>query len=184
MCSEKANLSGQWSEQSIVCRACEAWIQSSANSPLSKSPMKTYQALKAQIDKLEKQAQTLRKAEISKVVAQLKQTIAEYELSARDLGFDSAPGKKAARGKPARSLRASRGAPKYRNPKTGDTWTGRGRPPAWIASAKDREPFLIEGAPASTSASRAARKAGTAKRVTKKAAARGRRNAQQSAASA
>ncbi len=178
-------MSGQWPEQSIdVRRPRELGVQSSANSPLTKSPMKTYQALKAQIDKLEKQAQTLRKAEISKVVAQFKQTIAEYELTARDLGFDLALGKKAARGKPARSLRASTGAPKYRNPETGDTWTGRGRPPGWIASAKDRESFLIEGVPAATSASRAARKAGPAKRVAKKAAARGRRNAQQSAANA
>lgn len=32
--------------------------------------------------------------------------------------------------------------PKHRNPKTGETWTGRGRAPAWIA-VQDREQFLI-----------------------------------------
>lgn len=32
--------------------------------------------------------------------------------------------------------------PKYRDPATGATWTGRGKPPAWIAG-KDREGFLI-----------------------------------------
>jgi len=36
-------------------------------------------------------------------------------------------------------------APKYRHPKTGLTWTGHGRPPAWIAEVKDRTRFLIEG---------------------------------------
>jgi DNA-binding protein H-NS len=35
--------------------------------------------------------------------------------------------------------------PKYRHPKTGATWTGHGRAPAWIADAKDRSKFLIDG---------------------------------------
>jgi DNA-binding protein H-NS len=33
---------------------------------------------------------------------------------------------------------------KYRNPKTGETWSGWARPPAWIASVKDRSRFLID----------------------------------------
>jgi DNA-binding protein H-NS len=33
--------------------------------------------------------------------------------------------------------------PKYQHPKTGATWTGHGRAPAWIAEAKDRAKFLI-----------------------------------------
>lgn len=39
----------------------------------------------------------------------------------------------------------SKVAPKYRNPETGDTWTGRGRAPLWIRdfSAEEREQFLI-----------------------------------------
>lgn len=35
------------------------------------------------------------------------------------------------------------GVPKYRDDATGATWTGRGKPPAWIMG-KDREDFLIE----------------------------------------
>ncbi|MGD7248155.1 H-NS family nucleoid-associated regulatory protein, partial [Ralstonia pseudosolanacearum] len=31
--------------------------------------------------------------------------------------------------------------PKYRDPKTGATWTGRGRAPAWIG--KNRDKYLI-----------------------------------------
>ena len=34
-------------------------------------------------------------------------------------------------------------SPKYQHPKTGATWTGHGRAPAWIADAKDRTKFLI-----------------------------------------
>jgi DNA-binding protein H-NS len=33
-------------------------------------------------------------------------------------------------------------APKFRNPLTGDTWTGRGKPPKWIQNL-DRDQFLI-----------------------------------------
>ncbi|WP_420484821.1 H-NS family nucleoid-associated regulatory protein [Delftia acidovorans] len=32
---------------------------------------------------------------------------------------------------------------KYRNEATGSTWTGRGKPPAWIIG-KDRSEFLID----------------------------------------
>ncbi len=106
--------------------------------------MKTYSALKAQIDKLEKQAAAIRQKEVSKVVAELKKTIEEYDLSAADLGLSGV-----ARKSPGRKARRVGSAPggvaKYRNPETGDTWTGRGRPPAWIADAKDREAFLIGG---------------------------------------
>lgn len=39
---------------------------------------------------------------------------------------------------------AKKSAPaKYRDDATGNTWTGRGKPPAWIAG-KNREDFLIE----------------------------------------
>jgi DNA-binding protein H-NS len=34
-------------------------------------------------------------------------------------------------------------SPKYLHPKTGATWTGHGRPPAWIAKVRDRSKFLI-----------------------------------------
>ncbi|MBC8753004.1 H-NS family nucleoid-associated regulatory protein, partial [Paraburkholderia podalyriae] len=36
-------------------------------------------------------------------------------------------------------------AAKYQDPKTGATWSGHGRAPGWIANAKDRSKFLIEG---------------------------------------
>lgn len=32
----------------------------------------------------------------------------------------------------------------YRHPKSGATWSGRGRAPAWLAGAKDRKKFLID----------------------------------------
>ena len=43
----------------------------------------------------------------------------------------------------SRSNKGSKVEPKYRNPDdASQTWTGRGKPPAWIAN-EDREKFLI-----------------------------------------
>ncbi|WP_196483995.1 H-NS family nucleoid-associated regulatory protein [Burkholderia territorii] len=45
----------------------------------------------------------------------------------------------------ARALdRSRRPAPKYWNPATGQTWSGRGRPPAWMVG-EDRERYRIPG---------------------------------------
>ena len=46
--------------------------------------------------------------------------------------------------KPATSVKGKL-PPKYINPKTGATWSGHARPPAWIANVKDRTKFLIAG---------------------------------------
>ena len=40
--------------------------------------------------------------------------------------------------------RASKGAAKYQDPKTGATWSGFGRAPGWIASAKNRYLFMVD----------------------------------------
>nr|WP_307261038.1 H-NS histone family protein [Paraburkholderia graminis] len=45
---------------------------------------------------------------------------------------------------------------KYRNPKTGQTWSGRGKAPAWMASARDRSRFLINDESARTAAPKVA----------------------------
>jgi DNA-binding protein H-NS len=36
-----------------------------------------------------------------------------------------------------------RPAPKYRDPTSGATWSGRGKPPVWIKEATDRNALLI-----------------------------------------
>ncbi|MFT4065714.1 H-NS family nucleoid-associated regulatory protein [Paraburkholderia sp.] len=62
--------------------------------------------------------------------------------------------------------------PKYLDPKTGATWSGRGPAPAWLAAVKDRSKFLIEGAAAAPKAGKAAAKTGKAKAATSGAAGR------------
>ena len=138
--------------------------------------MKTYQAVRAEIAKLEKQAEELRRQELKTVIAQVRQVISDYGLSAADLGLSGARTRATAAGRqraaPA-GRRVSAGVAKYRDPKTGQTWTGHGRPPAWIVAAKDREAFLIAGA-APAKKKPAAKKSAAAKKkpAAKKAAAK------------
>lgn len=123
--------------------------------------MKTYQAVRAEIAKLEKKAEELRRQELKTIVAQVRQVIADYGLTAADLGLAGARARAAVRKAPVRASRSA-GVAKYRDPKTGQTWTGHGRPPAWIVGAKDREAFLIE-APAAQPAAKKTRAARPAK---------------------
>ncbi|MHA6848882.1 H-NS histone family protein [Ralstonia syzygii] len=96
--------------------------------------MAKYQDLLAQKAALEEQIEAARQAEVQAVIQQVRQVVQEYGLTAEDLGLQPKRGKRA-NIKPAV-------APKYRDPKTGATWSGRGRAPAWIG--KNRARFLIE----------------------------------------
>jgi hypothetical protein len=58
--------------------------------------------------------------------------------------------------------------PKYRNPSTGATWSGRGPAPAWLASVKDRSRFLIDGGAASVAGKAGKVKSAAAKKVVAK----------------
>jgi DNA-binding protein H-NS len=97
--------------------------------------MASYKQLTAQLEKLHKEVAVAREKEIAQAIVEIKQKITEYDLTAEELGFAS-KAKAAAGRKPA-------SVAKYRNPKTGETWTGRGRSPAWLAG-KNRERFLID----------------------------------------
>jgi DNA-binding protein H-NS len=123
--------------------------------------MKSYSAIKAEIAKLEKQAEAARKTEIAGVVGKIKTAIAAYGLTATDLGFGAGQTKMAAsvrRTKTRAKAPATTGVAKYRDPKTQKTWTGRGKPPAWIAGVKDRDAYLISTTPANATPTQPAEK--------------------------
>jgi len=95
--------------------------------------MTSSQELLRQRDALELQIKEARKREKSDAVKRVRQMIADHELSQRDI-FPS-----------SRQARAGTGPkvlPKYRDPVSGSTWTGRGKAPRWIAN-QDRNRFLI-----------------------------------------
>jgi DNA-binding protein H-NS len=96
--------------------------------------MATYKQLTAQLEKLHKEVAIAQQNEIAAVIEDIKRTIVDFDLTAEELGFS------ARRGRPAKKAPLP---PKYRNPKTGETWSGRGRPPGWL-TGRNKERFLIE----------------------------------------
>lgn len=95
--------------------------------------MTSYKELLKQRELLEQQIADARRRELSDAVAKVRALIEEYGLKAEDV-FP-----------PSRARSASAGskvAPKYRNPATGETWTGRGKAPKWIQN-ENREKFAI-----------------------------------------
>lgn len=89
--------------------------------------MPTYQELLAQKAELEKQIEAARKQELADAIAKIKSLMAQYGITLADLGA-KAPAK-------GPSTKRSKLPPKYRNPATGETWTGRGRQPKWVEQA-------------------------------------------------
>ena len=94
--------------------------------------MSSYKELLAQRELLDKQIKVAVQREKADGIAKAKAIIEQYDLSASDL-FSRKAGSKAGGGKVA---------PKYRNPTTGETWTGRGKAPKWI-DGRDRSNYVI-----------------------------------------
>ena len=94
--------------------------------------MTAYKELLAQKAALEAQIATAQAEAKAKAVTEARALIQEHGLTAADVFPPSKP-------------KGSVGVAKYRDPATGVTWTGRGKPPHWIVG-KDRGQFLIEAA--------------------------------------
>jgi DNA-binding protein H-NS len=104
----------------------------------------------SQIEQMKKLAERQRKEEYASIIKAIKKQIADYGITATDLGFSglSNPSKK--NGKSGRALLSKRKkspkrpnkesgtrktvAPKYRD-EAGNTWSGRGKTPRWLSSA-------------------------------------------------
>jgi DNA-binding protein H-NS len=97
--------------------------------------MATYVELKAQAEALALKAEEARLAELDAIISSIRDQIAEYGITPEQLF---------GRRRSATSSPRAPIAPKYRDPKTGATWSGRGKAPQWIAKARNRDRFLIE----------------------------------------
>lgn len=104
--------------------------------------MTTYKELQSQIERLQKEAEQARKNEMSAAIAEIHAKMRDYDISPEDLGFSAGPGY--AKRRQVKTARRPV-APKYRNDATGETWSGRGKPPKWMAG-RDKAQFLIANA--------------------------------------
>ncbi|MFM0470478.1 H-NS family nucleoid-associated regulatory protein [Paraburkholderia strydomiana] len=123
--------------------------------------MATLESLQAKIQKLQAQAEALAAKKSSAVIEKIKHLMAEHGLTTADIDAHAGAKKRGPKPGANAAAKSSTSAAKYRDPKTGATWSGHGRAPGWIASAKDRSKFLVEGmAMSSAPAAKKSAKAG------------------------
>lgn len=97
--------------------------------------MASYEELMNKAQKLVAEAEKIKQKEVDKVIAEIREKMKVYGLTARDLGVTEPRARKSKR------------AAKYRGP-NGELWSGgRGRKPAWVVkiieSGKSIEDFKI-----------------------------------------
>lgn len=95
--------------------------------------MTSYKELLKQREALEKQISEARRTEMSGALSQVHALVEEFGLTSEDV-FPT--------GRARSSTSGTKVAPKYRDPATGQTWTGRGKAPKWIQD-QDRSKFAI-----------------------------------------
>ncbi len=123
--------------------------------------MPTLEQIQAKLKKLQAQAETLIAKRAHSVLNDIRKLMDAHGLTIADIDAHSSTVKKG-RGRPAGSSTKLKGKQaaktksgkatakaklpaKYRDPKTGATWSGWARPPLWIKDVKDRTKFLISG---------------------------------------
>ncbi len=96
----------------------------------------TLENLQAKIAALTAQAEAIVKRDSTGVIAKIRGPMEKHGLTTVDIDAHIGGAKKRGR-KPGveAAAKSSTSAAKYRDPKTGATWTGEGRAPTWIATA-------------------------------------------------
>jgi DNA-binding protein H-NS len=96
--------------------------------------MSNYEDLVKQRELLDRQIKEVWQRDKQEAIDKIKILIDQHQITAQELFTKRASGSSQANKKVAA---------KYRNPQTGETWTGRGKTPAWIAG-QNRDVFLIQ----------------------------------------
>ena len=98
----------------------------------------SYKELLKQREALEQAIATARAQELAEAIGKARELVAEFGLTVHDV-FPAGRGGSKSDGK---SSSGGKVAAKYREPATGQTWTGRGKAPKWI-DGQDRAKYVI-----------------------------------------
>lgn len=122
---------------------------------------KSYKDYQKEIAELQKKAEEARRSELAGAIAQIKSLMKQFNLTIKDLKLKDGKLSKGA----GKSVAA-----KYRDPVSGETWTGRGRTPAWAAQAKAENKLdaLLIATPAKSNAAKPPAKVAPKKATEKK----------------
>lgn len=108
--------------------------------------MATLEAVQAKIRALQAQAEALIAKKTSTVLKAIHDLMSQHGLTTADIAKYSGQSKGGSKLSLKQAPKADLPAVKYRDPRTGKTWSGHGRAPLWIVDAKDRSKYLADGA--------------------------------------
>lgn len=108
--------------------------------------MATLEQIQAKMKKLQAQAEAMLVAKSQAALNQIRDLMEKHGLTTADIGTHKGGKKRGRKPGAQAAVKAGASVAKYRDPKSGASWTGHGRAPAWIANAKDRSKFLVDGA--------------------------------------
>jgi DNA-binding protein H-NS len=108
----------------------------------------TLEAIQTKMDKLKAQADALIAKQSSGVIEKIRELMAKHGIATADIDAHAGGKQRAAKAGAQAVSKGSAAAVKYRDPKSGATWSGHGRAPGWLAAAKNRDKFLVDGSTA------------------------------------
>ncbi|CAJ7238417.1 histone family protein nucleoid-structuring protein H-NS [Burkholderia pseudomallei] len=115
--------------------------------------MPTLEAIETKIKRLQEQAEAIKTKQASATLERIVELMQKSGVTVADIEAHLGGKKRGARPGKSAAARTATVTAKYRHPKSGATWSGRGRAPTWIANAKNRDRFLVDGNAMSTSTS-------------------------------
>lgn len=103
------------------------------------------QNIEKEILKLQRKMRSLKTRQRRPVINSIIRSMLEYDINPEEI--TEAYNRRTKKNDKSNSTKTAL-PPRFRNAETGDTWTGRGRPPRWIVDAEakgiKRDSFLIE----------------------------------------
>ncbi|WP_408408253.1 H-NS family nucleoid-associated regulatory protein [Paraburkholderia sediminicola] len=104
----------------------------------------TLEAVQAKMKKLQAQADALIAKQSSGVIEKIRELMAKHGLTTADIDAHSDGKRRAKHAAAKTAAKPATSVAKYRDPKSGATWSGHGRAPQWIAAAKNRDKYLVD----------------------------------------
>lgn len=106
--------------------------------------MATLEQIQARLKKLQAQADAIVAEQSSAVLDTIRGLMEKHGLTTADIDAHVESKNRGPKAGAKVGVKTAKSVAKYRDPKSGVTWSGRGRAPRWIANVKDRSKFLVD----------------------------------------
>ena len=105
--------------------------------------MATLEQIQARLKKLQTQAEAIVAKQSSAALETIRSLMEGHGLTTADIEGHVGIKKRGPKAGAKAAVKSAQSVTKYRDPKSGATWSGHGRAPEWIANVKDRSKFLV-----------------------------------------